>query len=72
MSLLSELWPYLAGLIAGLVALWKAYDYGKKAEKNKQLERRIDAIKDKKEIENEVDSLAPADLDQRFDRWVRK
>ena len=36
-----------------------------------QANDRLDAIKDKKEKDDEVNSLAPADLDVRFDRWRR-
>ena len=35
------------------------------------LKSRADAANQKKEIEDEVNSLGPADLDKRFDRWMR-
>jgi hypothetical protein len=32
---------------------------------------RQDAIKQKKDIDDEVNKLSPADLDKRFKRWMR-
>lgn len=53
----------------GLIA-WSRRTGGS-LEKLKQAEARIEAIHDKKEKDDEVANLAPADLDKRFDRWLR-
>jgi len=37
----------------------------------KEAEDRVEAINDKKEIDNEVAGLDPGSLDKRFDRWMR-
>jgi hypothetical protein len=44
---------------------------GAKAERLKQAETNLNAIHDKKEIDDEVANLGPADLDARFNRWMR-
>ena len=42
---------------------------GAASEREKQARSRMDAIKDRKDIDDEVDTLGHADLDRRFDRW---
>ena len=64
-----EGWLIGGGLLILVVAL--AYFLGRKSERQSRSEDRLDAIADKKEKDDEVDALAPADLDARFDRWMR-
>jgi len=67
--------PYAAAafiLIGGVVALaWSARMRGRADERNETLRRRLDALKDKREKDDEIDKLAPADIDRRFRRWMR-
>lgn len=44
---------------------------GAQAERNKQAKARLDAIKDRKELDDEVADLGHADLDDRFKRWLQ-
>lgn len=69
-SLVASAWPYILAGLAALLGLWKAYSAGKSSERSKQDRARLDAIKAKKEKDDEVNSLAPADLDARFKRWM--
>lgn len=61
-------WIAAAGLLAVLVgAVW----LGWRLKRDEAIQERLDALKDKKEVDDEVDSLSPADLDRRFKRWMR-
>ena len=60
----------VAGVIGALGYGFKQRRAGAQAERDKQARARVEAIKDRKEIDDEVDSLAPADLDTRFKRWM--
>jgi hypothetical protein len=44
---------------------------GAKAERDKQAADQLDAIKDRKEKDDEVNSLGPADVDSRLSKWLR-
>lgn len=62
-------------LIGGsILAVISVFFYGRvtgaKAEKAKQDADKLESINTKKEIRDEVESLGPADLDARFERWV--
>lgn len=57
-------------VVAALAAYLKGrWDKGKKVAQEKA-QQRLDAIEDKKEIDDEVRSLPDDDLDRRFDRWL--
>jgi hypothetical protein len=68
---LKPLWPYLIAALAALGALWKAHSMGAASERAKQAADQLDAIKDRREKDDEVNSLAPADVDSRLDKWLR-
>jgi len=72
-ALFGSLLPYIIAAVAALAAFVGAYlkgkSAGKQSEQAKQNRARLDAIKDRKELDNEIDGLGPADLDARFDRW---
>lgn len=65
--------PTVVAIVGGiLAALGWGYSQrraGAKTERAKQDRARADAIKDRKDIDDEVENLGPADLDVRFDRW---
>lgn len=74
MFLLAKLkgWLALAGGIVLLVAgaFLRGWLKGAAAVKAKATEKRLKAIKARKEIEDEIDGLGHADLDERFKRWL--
>lgn len=76
MSALAPLLPYLLAAGAALIAILgygaKQRRAGAASERAKVQAAENQAIKDKKEKSDEIDSLAPADVDTRFDRWMRK
>jgi hypothetical protein len=57
-----------------ILAIISVFFYGRvsgaNAERAKQDADKIESINAKKEIRDEVESLGPADLDKRFERWV--
>ena len=66
---------YVAGAIGAAVVLIAAYLRGRKAgisrEQGKQASAEADAIKTRKDVDDEIDRLGPADVDARYRRWVR-
>ena len=60
------------GVVIAIVAAWlKGRLSGAKAERAKQAADQLDAIQKRKETDDEVDALGPADVDARLDKWVR-
>lgn len=61
--------------IGGALSLLAAVAYGRyqgaKTEREMQKHREENAVQDRKEIHDEVKNLSNADLDKRFDKWVR-
>lgn len=78
--MISALWSRFAGYIAALGALLalivgaflKGRSDGKAIMAEERERHRREAIEAKRKIDSEIDDLAPADLDQRMSRWVRK
>ncbi|MDO9364662.1 MAG: hypothetical protein Q7T60_17170 [Sphingopyxis sp.] len=73
-------WAKLSGWAAGagaLIALglgiWiKGRSEGAAAARAAEENRKQEAIATKRKLDDEIDNLAPADRDKRFDSWVRK
>ena len=67
-------WVALAGgaILTGLVIALKLVSVGRKGAEADLQKDRLDAVKAKKEKEDEVDRLGHADLDQRLQRWVQR
>lgn len=64
---------FIGGAIALLAGVWfGGKRSGKAAEQAKQDRQRAEAITAKMESDREIDDLAPADLDKRFSRWLRR
>lgn len=61
-----------AGAIAAvLVAYWRAREDGKNAIRVEQAKRRAEAMKHRKDIDDEVDQMGAADVDSNYARWLR-
>jgi hypothetical protein len=62
----------IGGVVIALLATYfLGLTKGAGKERQKQAEDRLEAVADKKEKDDEVDQLAPADVDERFNRWMR-
>jgi NADH:ubiquinone oxidoreductase subunit 6 (subunit J) len=63
----------LAGAVALaiVVALARAFYAGKRSERDAQAVRNAAAVRQAKEIADEVHSMARADVDRRLSRWMR-
>lgn len=67
-------WQGAVALGAGLIA---AFGYGKgradsaAAEQARQNQSRLDAIKDRKETDDETTGMDGTTLDRNYDRWLR-
>jgi hypothetical protein len=53
------------------VALLKAFSAGRQLERDKQDKSSLENLRNRQEIENEVNTLGGDDLDRRGRRWVR-
>jgi len=67
-------WLAAAGAVILLIfGAWaKGRREGKAVMQEEQERHRREAIARKRKLDSEIDDLAPADLDQRFQRWVRR
>lgn len=69
----TKIWAGIA--FAVLVAIGIAFLRGRSAGiqhmEAEQARRRIEAINDRKEIDDDVDQMGPADLDSNYSRWLR-
>lgn len=79
MTFLAALWGRVAGYVAAAGALiavlasiwWKGRQDGKDAMREEQERHRREVAEAKRKRDSEIDDLGPADLDHRFQRWVR-
>lgn len=80
MTVLTALWGRVVGYVAAAGALiamiaaiwWKGRQDGKDMMREEQERHRREMIEAKRKQDNEIDNLGPADLDHRFQLWVRK
>jgi F0F1-type ATP synthase membrane subunit b/b' len=60
------------GVVVAIVVAWlKGRLSGAKAERAKQAADQLDAIQKRKETDDEVASLGPADVDSGLSKWMR-
>lgn len=66
-------WAALAGaaLLAVGVAFLKGRSEGRRVFEAKRTEQRVGAMKERKDVDDEIDSLGHADVDQRLAKWMR-
>lgn len=67
----TKVWAYLGIVLAAVLAVWFLVSTGKKLEKAKATEQRIEIIQKSNEVQNEVKSLPPAARDKSLDQWMR-
>ncbi len=76
LALWTRLKLWAVGVGAALVALTMLFaairKSGRDAAERERQAARMTAIKEQREREDELAGLGSHDLDQRFDRWVRK
>lgn len=60
-----------AGLILPVLGFRWATNLGAERERSKATDRNLNAMKDRKEIDDEIDQLGSNDVDERFARWMR-
>jgi len=70
-SLLLKAWPFILALGGALLWGWKQRSAGAAKVRAEQERAKAKAIKDKKELDDEIADLGPADLDTRFKRWLQ-
>lgn len=70
-SLLTQFWPYIALALGGLAWGIKQKRAGRKEIADQIARDRAKAVQEKKELDDEIANLGPADLDTRFKRWLQ-
>lgn len=60
-----------AALAAAFAAYWRIREDGKNAARLEQAQAQARSVQQRKEIDDEIDQLGPADVDQRFNQWMR-
>lgn len=61
----------LAVIVAIGIAFLRGRSAGIQHMEAEQARRRIESIKDRKEVDDDVDQMGPADLDSNYSRWLR-
>ena len=66
-------WAAAVGLIAFAlgVAFFKGRSAGIQHIESEQTKRRLEALKDRKAVDDEVENLGSGDLDSRYREWLR-
>lgn len=67
----SKFMGYLAVAAVVVGVLWASIRYGRKLEKADRAADTLDAVKDYKEIEHEVDALSPDARRDALRKWMR-
>lgn len=74
-AMLAGLWSrftgYAVAIAAALAILFGIYRKGGNDAAHKQTEDRLETLKQAREVEDEVDRLGPADVDDRYRQWLR-
>lgn len=67
-------WLLIAAAVAAALfaAFWRGRQDGKRAAELQRERDRIDAMREAKGVDDEVEGLGDADLDQRYRRWLRR
>lgn len=72
-SLGLKVWAYVAGAALGLLLLYRIYEAGEKGAKVDSLEQTLNAVKERKDIEMDVDGISDDDVIKRLkdQGWFR-
>jgi hypothetical protein len=70
--LVDQLWPYLLAAVGALLALWRVYSAGRKAERARQAEAEAEARDIRDQVDNDVGAM-PADAARKeLGKWARR
>lgn len=72
LTLLDHLWPYLLAALGALLALWRVYAAGRKAERAKQAEAELEARDIRDQVVNDVSMLPPDKVRDELSRRAAK
>lgn len=72
LTLLDPLWPYLLAALGALLALWRVYAAGRKAERAKQAEAELEARDIRDQVVNDVSMLPPDKVRDELSRRAAK
>ncbi|WP_054312291.1 hypothetical protein [Mesorhizobium sp. 1M-11] len=78
-ALLQQLWPYIVGVVAAIVAGWKLRQSGIDAERARQMREKLAAAEDRLEmdreataIERRVSGMSDDEARKEAMRWSRR
>lgn len=69
--ILEKLWPYLLAGAGALLALWRVYAAGRKAEQARQAEAELRARDIRDQVDNDTGAMPPAKAREELSRWSR-
>lgn len=69
--ILEKLWPYLLAGAGALLALWRVYAAGRKAEQARQAEAELRARDIRDQVDNDVSVLSPSQAREELSRWSK-
>lgn len=71
LTLIEQLWPYLLAALGALLALWRVYAAGRKAERAKQAEAELEARDIRDQVVNDVSMLPPDNARKELGKWSK-
>lgn len=60
-----------AAILALAAAYWRIREDGKNSVRAEQEKHRLESIKQRKETDDEIAQLGTADVDSRYNKWLR-
>lgn len=60
-----------AAVAAVAVAYWRVREDGKNAARLEQERARADAMRQRKDVDDDVSQMGSTDLDREYDKWLR-
>jgi hypothetical protein len=70
--LVDQLWPYLLAAVGALLALWRVYSAGRKAERARQAEAEAEARDIRDAVQNDVGAMPPSKVRDELSRRAVK
>lgn len=71
LALVEQLWPYLLAALGALLALWRVYAAGRKAERAKQAEAELEARDIRDSVQNDIGAMPADKARKELGKWSK-